>query len=238
MKKFLTELYLAGSLLLTPLTASAETIVLDAGHDNLYYSGTHNGHYKEVDTNVSFSSRLRKILENDGFHVIETYTSKGYNPDVLDFEMQYRKTKQFRGMDRYYRLLYSRALFFDPHHKTNLDNRKYEVDLFLSIHADENGNQQGFTIYAPYSNNRESLGFAGILRRKLERSGFNGWKDGSIKKAGFIVIEESLGKIPRLLLERGFMSNSRERYNLFENEKWNELMAEAVKEAIKEYFKK
>ncbi len=240
MKKFIKELYLISSLLFTPLTAYANrTIILDAGHDKEYYSGARYGKYKEVNSNVNFSKRLRNHLEKNGFNVVETYNENGYNTDVVEFEKSYRKVKPFKKISsRYQRLLYARGRFSDPQYKINLDNKKYEAELFLSIHTDDNGNEQGFTLYAPYNSNSESLRFARIMKKKLESNGFNGWKNGAIKKAGFIVIENSPVKVPRILFERGFMSNPKERYNLFNNEEWNEKMATAVEEAIKEYFNK
>ncbi|WP_429371577.1 N-acetylmuramoyl-L-alanine amidase [Paenibacillus sp. DS2015] len=104
------------------------------------------------------------------------------------------------------------------------------ADVFVSIHADSfsptaNGSQ---TFYYQRTN---SKAFANVIHKYLIKA--TGFKDRGVTENGFFVIKKT--KMPAVLLEVGFLSNSDNEALLFTEELQNKV-AQGIVNGIKEYL--
>jgi len=105
-----------------------------------------------------------------------------------------------------------------------------KADIFVSIHANSATPTASGTESFYYSSDSKAL--ADILHKHLLQA--TGLKDRKVKTASFVVIKYT--KMPAVLLESGFISNSGDAAVLYNNDKQNQIAREIVA-GIKEYLK-
>ncbi len=105
-----------------------------------------------------------------------------------------------------------------------------QADLFISIHA--NRYESHIRGVETYYNRADSLGLAEVMHKHLLKG--TGLPDRKVRKANFHVIRET--KMPAVLLEAGYLSNSADAKVLFTDSVQDRIAAEIVA-GIKEYLK-
>jgi len=105
-----------------------------------------------------------------------------------------------------------------------------KADIFISIHG--NSATPAATGTETYYNRSDSKKLAEVMHKHLLQG--TGLKDRKVKTAGFVVIKYT--KMPAVLLEAGYLSNSGDAAVLYSEEKQNQIAREIVA-GIKEYLK-
>ncbi|WP_188528362.1 N-acetylmuramoyl-L-alanine amidase family protein [Paenibacillus abyssi] len=114
------------------------------------------------------------------------------------------------------------------------DRAKYandlKADLFMSIHANSFTPQTTGT--ETYYSRSDSKAFADVIHKHLVKA--TGLPDRKVKQANFLVIRQTT--MPAVLIEAGFLSNTRDEQVLFSEAAQNRIAAELVA-GIKAYLK-
>ncbi|MCM3797737.1 N-acetylmuramoyl-L-alanine amidase [Caldibacillus thermoamylovorans] len=200
----------------TEVTYISRTIFLDAGHGGSD-PGAAAGGYLEKNINFAVTQKVRSILVNRGYNVMMT-----------------RENDTYIG-------LYDRA---------GMANQA-DADVFVSIHTNSAGSGSSVngieTYYYKYDpaypskinsamhNDPErvskSISLAKIIQNKLVS--YTGATNRGSDGASFAVIRET--KMPSILVELGFITNSTERQNLV-SESYQNKLAQAIADGIIEYL--
>jgi len=229
-----------------PLPVKPFVVVLDAGHGGKDSGKYHNG-YKESDIALKITLAVGAALEKDSnFKVIYTRKTDVFvdlwergaianraDADVFISIHCNAHNTQAHGAETW--VLGAKA------NKQNIEVAKKENEvIFLESNHEEN--------YAGYDANSpesfiglsllqeeyldQSIMLAGLVQNnfvnQLKR------KDRSVKQAGFIVLHQSY--MPSVLIETGFITNTKEGAYLNSNKGQKE-MAESIADAIKSYKK-
>ena len=172
---------------------SGFTIILDAGHGGID-AGTSYKNIYEKDINLKIVKNLQKTLEKHNANVILV---RNGDYDLSSPNAQKRKRSDF---DNRIKLI-------------NSSN----ADMYLSIHLNyfNNSIYNGAQIF--YNNNfKENKILAENIQKKLN-------KNRKIKKMDSSLYMYNKLKIPGVLIECGFLSNSKDRENLQNDEYINKL---------------
>ena len=164
-----------------------KVIYLDAGHGGMD-SGASYKEVHEKDINLQITQKLQQALMEKGAIVYMTRDG--------DYDLSLPNTINRKRSDL------SR--------RSNIINRS-KCDLFLSIHlnADTSGNWHGPQIF--YNDNHSKNEELAELFQKNLNSNLNGNRD--YKKDNALYLQKRV-KVPGILVEVGFLSNSNERYLL------------------------
>lgn len=214
MKKYKNIVFAAIILILTISTVYSKTlpllgktIYIDPGHGGKDPGAMYKD-IKESDLNLLYSKVIGKKLEESGATVYYT------RDDDYDLSISNKRRKKSD--------LYNRVSI--------INNSK--VDLYLSIHM--NSESTGI-FYGPqifYNNiNKNNKIIAKILEKHLKKEKLSNRKSSLIKDA---YMYNNI-KIPGVLIEVGFLSNSSDRYKLV-NEEYSNRFSITIVNSIIEYF--
>ncbi len=179
-------------------------IVIDPGHGGVDPGANHGG-VKEKDINIDVSHRLRVLLEELGF-----------------------RTLMIRDDDS----------FVDLYERADIANDA-NADLFISVHSNAHETNSSIygveTLYYPSqkseSDNRDNYTLAKIIQQELLRE-LKTVDRGLIPREGLVVTRET--KMPAVIAEIGFLTNSRER-SLLLTESYRQRCARALANGIVRY---
>lgn len=185
---------------------TGKTIVIDPGH-GAEDPGTSYGNLYEKDINLNISLYLEKELGKLGAKVLLT---RDGDYDLSTPNANYRKRSDFDNRIK----------------KINNSN----ADLYLSIHLNY---LNDFSYSGPQVfYNKENKELAEVVQVNLNKIS-NGTRD--IKKIPTNTYMYNKLKVAGLLIECGFLSNSKER-NLLKTEEYQKKIARAISLGVLEYF--
>lgn len=191
-----------------------KVIVLDPGHAEIKSGGwlapgaVGRTGLKEKDVNLSIAFKLKSMLEGAGARVVMTHTGS------TNLTLAQRPAVADRS----------------------------NADIFVSVHANGNDNpyMSGHStyFYAPWSDpflysqrdKRQKLAY--LVQRELVKAG--GRKDLGILENRYVVLREA--KVPSILVETAFLSNSEEE-RLLGNDAYRRQLAYGIFNGIKAYFR-
>lgn len=186
-----------------------KVIYLDAGHGGLDSGATYKN-IKEKDINLSICLKLEEELTKKGAIVYQT------RYDDYDLSVPNTINRKRSDLSR----------------RSNIIN-KSKADIFISIHlnAEESGLWRGPQIF--YHNiNPKNKEIAVILQKYLNND-LKGDRD--YKNDNSLYLQKRI-KIPGVLVEAGFLSNSNDRYLLKQDEYQNRIV-KSITGGIIYYFK-
>jgi len=214
MKKYISVLFtfFVGVLVFYSLKVEAmmpltgKIIIIDAGH-GYKDPGTSYGNIYEKDINLNISLYLEKYLGSLGAEVILT---RDGDYDLSSPKATYRK-------------------------KSDFDNRiklinENNADLYLSIHLNYLNDSSYYGPQVFYNNDNEEL--AKIIQSIMNKE-LNG--DRKIKKIPEDTYMYNKLKVPGVLIECGFLSNSNER-KILQTSLYQKKIAKAISLGVLEYF--
>ncbi|MCQ4925714.1 N-acetylmuramoyl-L-alanine amidase family protein [Tissierella carlieri] len=184
---------------------SDRLIVIDAGHGGKDPGATSINKRREKDLNLSVSLKLNDALKAQGYNTIMT-----------------RDTDEF----------------IDLYERARIANDNY-ADVFVSIHGNSHDNKSiaGIQVlYCPATQSEkkeiDQHPFAKIIMDELLKA--TGAVDkGIIQRPNLVVLRET--KMPAVLVETGFLSNSAEE-NLLFTEEYQYKIVNAIIKGIEKYF--
>ena len=194
-----------------------KTVIVDPGHGGedpgavSDYSGI-----KEKDINLSVALKLRDMLQKEGFKVIMTREE-----DKLEYSSETRNIIQKRKED-----LLRRKKIMD----------ESGADIVVSIHLNKFPETQYYgaqTFFPPDSAESQKLAIS-IQKALREMVDPNNKREALVKKEPIIILKNL--KTTTVIVECGFLSNPDEEKKLGTDE-YQEKLAQAIKEGIKNYFK-
>jgi len=186
-----------------------KVIVIDPGHGGRD-PGTMYGNLYEKDINLEISKVLERILSSRGAIVYMI------REDDSDLSSKYDKKKK-RGD------LYRRILF--------IEDEKKKTDLYLSIHINWYRNTFWSGAEVLYHNINPNNKILGEILMKHFKKDLNTKR--SLKKTSLYLYRNT--KVPGVLIECGFLSNSNERY-LLRQEDYQEKISLSITNSVIEYF--
>lgn len=194
------------------LPSASKIIVIDAGHGGIDPGANRLG-VREKDINLAIALKLKEILHQQGFRVVLSRQS--------DIELSPEcDNKKIRG--RYHRDLAARVEMVE----------EADADLFVSIHANavSNGSRHGAEVfYAPKSATGKEL--AKAIQNEL----CNVAKvSRTAMPADYFVLRRN--KIPAVLIEVGYITNSQERL-LLQSSEYQQEVASAIAKGILLFYK-
>lgn len=184
-------------------------IYLDPGHGGLDPGAMYGG-IKEKDINLEISKKVEEKLSELGAIV--------YMTRYGDYDLSVNNTINRKRSDL------SR--------RSNIIN-KSDCDLFLSIHlnAEETNSYRGAQAFYA-DKNEKNIEIAKIFQEEFKKS-LNSTR--KYKKDNTLYLQKRL-KVPGILLEVGFLSNSNERY-LLKQETYQDKIATSITNATIKYLK-
>ena len=184
-------------------------IYLDPGHGGLDPGAMYGG-IKEKDINLEISKKIEEKLSELGAIV--------YMTRYGDYDLSVNNTINRKRSDL------SR--------RSNIIN-KSDCDLFLSIHlnAEETNSYRGAQAFYA-DKNEKNIEIAKIFQEEFKKS-LNSTR--KYKKDNTLYLQKRL-KVPGILLEVGFLSNSNERY-LLKQETYQDKIATSITNATIKYLK-
>lgn len=191
----------------TPLLG--KVIFVDPGHGGRD-PGTIYGNVLEKDINLEISKALEKELTRLGALVYMTREKDEDLSSIYD-------TKKKRG-DLYRRILM-------------ISNKKYNTDLYLSIHINwyDNSYWKGAEVLYHSINHKNKILASNILNELKNETGTKR----SIKKTDLYLYKNI--RIPGVLIECGFLSNPSER-SLLQDKSYQKKIALAISKGVINYF--
>ena len=183
-------------------------ILIDAGHGG-QDPGKVIGNVKESDINLSIAKKMEKYLEGLGYEITMTRTdvsglSKAGNTWNKDDDMQIRKD-MITGA---------------------------EYDIFISVHQNsyQDVSCKGGQVFYSDNNDENRILAETIQKKIIECAPFENHRVAMINNE-YKLLKEN--KIPSIIVECGFMTNSME-LELLMNEEYQAKLAEYIGEGIKE----
>lgn len=205
----------AGSLKLNSVFSSDlknKVIVIDPGHGGAD-PGAQNSGLKEKDINLDISLRLRKVLDSKGCKVILTREEDTdfFRPGFYEGRMAKRA---------------------ELNQRINLASEN-NADLFISVHTNSfpQRNTYGMETYY-HLKSATGKALAELIQEQLIQLQPDNKR--KAKAGDYYLINQS--KMPAVIVEVGFISNSRER-KLLLSEDYRDQIAEAIGTGIDQYFK-
>lgn len=186
-----------------------KVIYLDAGHGGVDSGATYKN-IKEKDINLEICLKLEEELTKKGAIVYQTRYG--------DYDLSLPNTINRKRSDL------SR--------RSNIIN-KANPDLFISIHlnAEETGIWRGPQVFYN-DNNEDNEIIAKLFQKELNKS-LKGNRE--YKKDNSLYLQKRV-KVPGILIEVGFLSNSNDRY-LLKNKEYQTKVARIITNSIIYYFK-
>lgn len=214
MKKYMSFILFSFSLLLIIVgyvsakenKLKEKVILIDPGHGNKD-PGSVVGDVYEKDINLKISLMLKEELENQGAKVIMTRDG--------DYDLAYPKASYRKKSD------------FDNRIKL-INNSK--ADLYLSIHLNYLSNSKYYGPQVFYDKDNKAL--AEILQQTFNKE-LNTNRD--IKKIPSSTYMYDKLKVPGVLIECGFLSNTNER-ELLKTDKYQKSLAKTITKSLIKYF--
>lgn len=185
------------------------SIYLDAGHGGVD-PGAISGNIYEENITLKISNKLKISLENKGAIVFMT---REYDYDLSSPKAKLRKRS-------------------DLSKRVKLINES-NCDLYLSVHlnASSNPSWKGAQVFYNDVNEKNSK-FASIMQKSLKK--YLATKR-TIKEIKDLYMYKNI-KIPGLLLEVGFITNTNERYNM-KREFYQDKISKSITEGVINYIK-
>lgn len=185
-----------------------KTIVIDAGHGGYDPGAVAKNGTREKDLALELALKTEELLKPYGYNVLLT-----------------RRTDKYVGLKE----------------RANIANRN-NADLFISYHINSAGNIESAngieTLYCPAGRSsikqENQYPFAKIVQDELIK-GTNA-RDRGVKSRPELAVLNST-KMPAVLIEAGFITNTREQ-NLLKTDSYQEKIAKSVINAINKYFEK
>ena len=214
-KIFMVFLLFVGMLLFDIVKADdgklyGKCIYLDPGHGGLDPGATYAG-VKEEDINLSIAFKLKEKLENSGAVVYLTRDG--------DYDLAPKGSKERKRAD-----LYRRSVLIN----------NSGCDMYLSLHLNATTSTSWYGAQVFYDDiNKNNVKLAEIMQKQLRKDlkttrKYNEVTDGYLYKRV---------KIPGVLIEMGFLSNSYERSKL-KTDKYQKLIADSIAKGVNNYFDK
>ena len=196
-------------------TASADekiTVVLDPGHGGRDGGAVGDDGTLEKGLNLSVALKLKAILESADIHVVMTRET--------DIELASPDSPHKKADDLKARLELA---------------EKQKNAIFVSIHMNKFPIEKYRGLQVYYSENHaESLILAQTVQNRAQEALHN-TEDRKVKPAGDSIYLMSHLKIPAILIECGFLSNTEER-ELLKSENYQKKLALCLSAAILEYI--
>lgn len=185
---------------------TGKVIIIDPGH-GAEDPGTSYGNIYEKDINLSLSLRLEEIFGSLGAEVLLT---RNGDYDLSTPNALYRK-------------------------KSDFDNRikminESDADLYLSVHLNYLSDFSYFGPQVFYNKENEDL-----AKKIQENMNYFAGGTRKVKKTPDDTYMYSKLKVPGVLIECGFLSNTRER-SLLKNDDYQRGLAKAISKGVLEYF--
>ena len=214
-KIFMVFLLFVGMLLFDIVKADdgklyGKCIYLDPGHGGLDPGATYAG-VKEEDINLSIAFKLKEKLENSGAVVYLTRDG--------DYDLAPKGSKERKRAD-----LYRRSVLIN----------NSGCDMYLSLHLNATTSTSWYGAQVFYDDiNKNNVKLAETMQKQLRKDlkttrKYNEVTDGYLYKRV---------KIPGVLIEMGFLSNSYERSKL-KTDKYQKLIADSIAKGVNNYFDK
>lgn len=185
-------------------------IYLDPGHGGLDPGATYAG-VKEEDINLAIAFKLKEKLEDDGAVVYLTRDG--------DYDLAPAGSKERKRAD-----LYRRSVLIN----------NSGCDMYLSLHLNATTSTSWYGAQVFYDDiNSQNIKLAEIMQKQLKADLKTTRKYKEVKD-GYLYRRV---KVPGVLVEMGFLSNSYERSKL-KTDNYQALIASSIEKAIKTYFQK
>ncbi len=184
-------------------------IYLDPGHGGVDPGATY-GNIKEEDINLSIAFKLKENLERKGATVYMTREG--------DYDLSSKGAKARKKSDLY--------------NRSKLINNS-GCDLYLSLHlnAIKSSTWSGAQVF--YDDiNKENIEIAKIIQEELKKD-LNTTREYKEVKEGYLYRRV---KIPGVLIEMGFLSNSGER-NKLKKESYQKRISDSISKGVEAYLK-
>lgn len=196
---------------------SGITIVIDPGHGGID-GGTNYQKILEKDINLNVSLKLKRLLEKDGANVVMT-RAKDIALDHLNKKSDYRHKRDLIA-------------------RTDIVNNTCP-DIFVSVHvnAEKSSQKTSGPMVLYYSQSEQSKKLANFVQKRIEESYISSGYHISPRKP---VANNSLfllknTKFPGIIIELGFITNSRDR-SILTSEDFQKRLSEAIALGLKDYF--
>lgn len=183
-----------------------KVILVDPGHGNKD-PGTVVGDIYEKNINLKISLKLKEELEKQGAKVILT---RDGDYDLAYPNASYRKKSDFDN-------------------RIKLINNSHG-DLYLSIHLNYLANSKYYGPQVFYDKDNKNL--AEIVQQTLNKDIKS---DREIKKIPSSTYMYDKLKVPGVLIECGFLSNTNER-DLLQSDTYQDKLSKSITKALKKYF--
>lgn len=171
--------------------------------------GATYGNIEEEDINLEIALKLKEEIEKKGG--VAYLTREG------DYELSYKKSENRKRND-----LYKRSVLIN----------NSGCDMYLSLHLNATNSTKYYGAQVFYDKiNKENKKIAEIMQKQLKKDLKTNRKYQEVKN-GYLY---SRVKIPGVLIEMGFLSNSYERYKL-KTDDYQKLIVSSITKAIETYF--
>ncbi len=188
-------------------TLLGKCIYIDPGHGGAD-SGAVSNKFLEKDMNLLLSQKLASELFQRGAFV---YLTRDGDYDLSNSTINRKRND-----------LYKRAKIIN----------KSKCDMYVSIHLNSSPSSKWSGIQVFYSNtNKNNKKIAQTITNNLEND-LNNIRD--YKKENSYYMYSKI-KVPGVLIEAGFISNSRDNYNI-RNKKFQDKLIKSIADGISEYF--
>lgn len=191
-------------------------VVIDAGHGDPDGGAISEDGIKESDLNLQIAQKLKRKLEEENIEVIMTRENSN---NIASLSEQQKTIRQIKTSDL--------------NNRVKIANES-GASILVSIHMNkfEDSKYRGWqTFYSKESEEGKKLA-ENIQTSISEVIEFEN-KRTPLKIEGIKIIDKS--KIPAVIVECGFLSNSEE-CNLLKDENYQEKMAEGIKNGIQKYL--
>ena len=203
------------SVVTSALPSSGSVIVIDAGHGYPDGGAVGGSGTQEKDLNLAIAFKVQRLLEQGGAHVLLTRADD--NAVVDNLNQKIREIKRS-----------------DLNNRRNFKNNS-ECDAFVSIHMNKFSEEQysgAQVFYAKEPVDSKILGE--IIQSKLKEM-VNPDNDRVAKTADDKIFILKNSKVPSVIVECGFLSNSEEE-TLLQSDEYQDKIAFAIYTGILEYL--
>ncbi len=197
------------------LTSESKTIIIDPGHGGEDGGAVSSDGTVEKDINLSISMKLSKILNFYGYNVILT---RNGDYSIYDKNLSTIRDKKIS----------------DIHNREKIIKNNPDA-IFISIHQNKYTSSSARGTQVFYSgNNEKSISLAEKVQASvvsnLQKNNFR-----NIKKSGTEIYLLYHSKIPSIMVECGFISNTEE-LNLLKDEKYQTQISQSIANGIIEFL--
>lgn len=203
------------SVVTSALPSSGRVIVIDAGHGYPDGGAVGESGVLEKDLNLSIAIKLQKLLEKGGAHVLLTRADDNAVVDNLKEKIREIKRK-------------------DLNTRRNFKNDT-ECDAFVSIHMNKfsDSRYSGAQVFYAKEPTESKLLSESIQSKLKEMVNPNNNRVAKTTDGTIFILKDS--KVPSVIVECGFLSNSEEEA-LLKTDEYQDKIAFAIYSGILEYF--